>query len=131
MPDLAKQILLLATDMDILKFEGDLGAGKTTLIKALCRQSGIEQNIQSPTFSIVNVYESVGGHVIYHFDCYRLKNVNEAYDFGMEEYLDSGNKCFIEWPQVIDELLPRPHLLIEIVSGHNSDARSITLKTII
>ncbi|MFT7247416.1 MAG: tRNA threonylcarbamoyladenosine biosynthesis protein TsaE [Arcticibacterium sp.] len=129
-PDVAKLILELASDIKILKFEGELGAGKTTLIKALCYECGIEQNVKSPTFSIVNVYENVEGLVINHFDCYRLENINEAYDFGMEEYLDSGDKCFIEWPQVIDDLLPKPHLLIEIKSSQNSDTRNITLKAI-
>ncbi len=130
MPDVANRILELADNIDILKFEGNLGAGKTTLIKALCHAIGIEQNVQSPTFSIVNVYENIDGQQIYHFDCYRLNYVNEAYDFGIEEYLDSGNKCFIEWPQVIDELLPKPHFLVEIGDGLDSSTRKITLKSI-
>ena len=127
LPEIAHEILTLSKGMTIWKFEGNLGAGKTTLIKILCKELGVEQSVQSPTFSIVNEYETDEGEVLYHFDCYRLKNQEDAFDFGIEEYLDNGNFCFIEWPQVIDDLLPRPHMLVNIEGNEN---RVITLKTI-
>jgi len=127
LPELAKEILSFDKELNIFKFEGNLGAGKTTLIKYICKELGITQPVQSPTFSIVNVYEAESGEEIYHFDCYRLKKQEEAFDFGMEEYLDSGSICLIEWPQIIDDILPIPHLLIRI---EGMDDRTIILKTI-
>ena len=93
-----------------------LGAGKTTLIKVLCEQLGVSDHVQSPTFSIVNEY----GDSVYHFDCYRLKSVYEAMDFGIEEYLDSGKYCFIEWPEIIEPLLPNEILKIKIEHTENN-----------
>ena len=127
LPQVARQILDLSKELTIWKFEGNLGAGKTTLIQVLCKELKVYQPVQSPTFSIVNQYETGSGELLYHFDCYRLKSQEEAYDLGIEEYLDSGYLCLIEWPQVIDTLLPRPHLLISI---EGNDDRKITLKTI-
>jgi tRNA threonylcarbamoyladenosine biosynthesis protein TsaE len=127
LPQVARQILDLSKELTIWKFEGNLGAGKTTLIQVLCKELKVSQPVQSPTFSIVNQYETGSGELLYHFDCYRLKSQEEAYDLGIEEYLDSGYLCLIEWPQVIDTLLPRPHLLISI---EGNDDRKITLKTI-
>lgn len=127
LPKIAREIIERSKGMTIWKFEGDLGAGKTTFIKVICKELSVLQHVQSPTFAIVNEYETSEGDVLYHFDCYRLKNQEEAFDFGIEEYLDSGNLCFIEWPQIIDGLLPRPHVLISI---KGNDKRVITLKTI-
>jgi tRNA threonylcarbamoyladenosine biosynthesis protein TsaE len=127
LPEFAKEVLSFDKELKIFKFEGNLGAGKTTLIKVICRELGVIQHVQSPTFSIVNVYETETGEELYHFDCYRLNKQEEAFDFGMEEYLDSGNICLIEWPQIVDDLLPVPHLLISI---EGMDDRTITLKTI-
>lgn len=90
----------------VFAFNGEMGAGKTTFIKAVCEELGVESNITSPTFALVNEYEAANGRTIYHFDCYRLKNLREAYDLGAEEYFYSGNLCFIEWPEKIEELLP-------------------------
>ncbi|MEM1359291.1 MAG: tRNA (adenosine(37)-N6)-threonylcarbamoyltransferase complex ATPase subunit type 1 TsaE [Bacteroidota bacterium] len=84
---------------------GDLGAGKTTLVAEFCRQIGIEDDPSSPTFSIVNEYHG-DGLIVFHIDCYRLKDVDEALAIGFEDYLDRGDYCFIEWPQVIEPLLP-------------------------
>lgn len=97
----------------ILLFYGEMGAGKTTFIKAFCKVLGVEDNVSSPTFSIVNEYAYPEG-IIYHFDCYRLKNQTEALDLGMEEYLYSGNYCLIEWPEKIPDLLPENYLSISI-----------------
>lgn len=101
--DAAKK--LLEIDNRVVLFYGDMGAGKTTFIKAICQVLGVTDTVSSPTFSIVNEYESPHGPV-YHFDFYRLKNETEALDLGYEEYLYSGNYCFIEWPEKIPHLLP-------------------------
>ena len=92
----------------VFAFEGQMGAGKTTFIKNLCEQMGTLDVVNSPTFAIVNVYDVEQPYrgEVYHFDCYRLKDIREAMDFGAEEYLYSGNYCFIEWPEVMEELLP-------------------------
>lgn len=95
---------------------GSMGAGKTTFVKALGKVLGVINTVQSPTFSIVNEYITAEGETIYHFDCYRLKNTAEAYDIGVEEYLDSGNICLIEWPDKIEELLPENYVEIHIKS---------------
>ena len=101
-----------------------MGAGKTTLIKSLCKALGSDDNITSPTFSIVNEYS--GPHKIYHFDFYRLKNQTEALDIGCEEYFYSGNYCFIEWPSQIHDLLPLHYLRVNI-AVLKDDTREITL----
>ncbi|HEX8514760.1 MAG TPA: tRNA (adenosine(37)-N6)-threonylcarbamoyltransferase complex ATPase subunit type 1 TsaE [Bacteroidia bacterium] len=90
----------------VVAFYGEMGAGKTTLVKAICEELGVKSNISSPTYSIVNEYMSAKGIKIYHFDFYRIKNVDEAYDLGYEEYFYSKAYCFIEWPEKISELLP-------------------------
>ncbi|WP_460675129.1 tRNA (adenosine(37)-N6)-threonylcarbamoyltransferase complex ATPase subunit type 1 TsaE [Larkinella ripae] len=87
-------------------FKGGMGAGKTTLIKAICRRLGVVNTVQSPTFSIVNEYVTDAGEPVYHFDCYRLRDEEEALDSGLEEYIDSGERCLIEWPERIAGLLP-------------------------
>ncbi|MFA5618728.1 MAG: tRNA (adenosine(37)-N6)-threonylcarbamoyltransferase complex ATPase subunit type 1 TsaE [Weeksellaceae bacterium] len=89
----------------IILFEGELGAGKTTLIKELLKQMNSSDQVSSPTFSIINAYD-IPGKKVYHFDFYRIKSEEEALDFGTEEYLDSGEYCFIEWPDIIRNLLP-------------------------
>jgi tRNA threonylcarbamoyladenosine biosynthesis protein TsaE len=107
-----KDLVKAAGDNKIWLFYGEMGAGKTTLIKAICRELGVRSIMTSPTFSIVNEYD--GNGVIYHFDCYRLKNEEEAYDIGLEEYLDSGRLCLIEWPERIVSLLPEARFKINI-----------------
>ncbi len=102
---IAKELLEFIGDHRVLCFYGDLGAGKTTFIKSLCRQLGVADAVQSPTFSIVNEYETSSGEPIYHFDFYRLKTEEEAYDLGYEQYLFSGYFCFIEWPEKVKDLL--------------------------
>ena len=101
----------------VFAFEGQMGAGKTTFIKHLCEQMGTDDVVNSPTFAIVNVYDVALPYPgeVYHFDCYRLKDIREAMDFGAEEYLYSGNYCFIEWPEKIEPLLPDDTVYIRIV----------------
>lgn len=102
----------------IIRIDGVMGSGKTTLISSICKQLNIQDEISSPTFSIVNTYSSPKGPV-YHFDFYRLKNSNEVYDFGLEEYLDSGHFCFLEWAEKITPHLPEDydHFNLEVISN--------------
>jgi len=107
-------------------FYGEMGSGKTTLIKAIAHQLNVDDNVHSPTFSIVNEYRNFNDDVFYHFDFYRIENETEAMDIGIEEYLDSGDLCFIEWPQKIPSLLPEKFLKIEIRITSNT-SREINL----
>lgn len=98
----------------VILFNGEMGAGKTTLIKSICKYLGVENPTSSPTFSLVNEYEIPNNQLVYHFDVYRLKNQNEALDMGIDEYLYSGNWCFIEWAEKIEDLIPEKHSIITI-----------------
>jgi len=93
-------------DRTVFAFNGKMGAGKTTFIKSVCETLGVKETVNSPTFAIVNEYEAADGRIIYHFDCYRINKVQEALDMGAEEYLYSGNLCFIEWSENIAPILP-------------------------
>ena len=107
--------LILAENLNkVIIFNGEMGVGKTTLIKQLCQNLGVNQATSSPTFSLVNEYIYDENQKIYHFDLYRLKSENEALDFGIDEYLYSNNWCFIEWADKIPNLLPNPHSVITI-----------------
>jgi tRNA threonylcarbamoyladenosine biosynthesis protein TsaE len=109
----ADQLLSFAGDGKFFIFEGEMAAGKTTLIKEFCAALGVTEVVSSPTFSIVNEYDGPNGP-IYHFDFYRLKNLQEAYDIGYEEYFYSGNYCLVEWPTKVEELLPEAFIKVEI-----------------
>ena len=126
--DIATQILSLQSNERVFLFYGDMGAGKTTLIKALCKHLATNDNVASPTFSIVNEYKTPGDN-IFHFDFYRLKTQTEALDMGFEEYLYSGNYCFIEWPEKIPDLLPVHYISIKITVADN-DARHVNITQI-
>ena len=103
----AKQFIENMGDGKVFAFYGKMGAGKTTFIKAICEELGVDDVITSPTFAIVNEYQSATtGDSIYHFDFYRIKKLEEVYDMGYEEYFYSGSLCFLEWPELIDDLLP-------------------------
>ncbi|WP_129716987.1 tRNA (adenosine(37)-N6)-threonylcarbamoyltransferase complex ATPase subunit type 1 TsaE [Pedobacter sp. SYP-B3415] len=106
----------------IFVFNGEMGAGKTTFIKSFCRLLGVTGVVSSPTFSIVNVYNGSAGSV-YHFDFYRLKRIEEAYDLGYEEYFYSGDVCLIEWPEKIAGLVPENHVQIDIELTGNTSRR--------
>ena len=119
----ALEILRATEPHRVFAFEGQMGAGKTTFIKKLCEEMGTTDVVNSPTFAIVNVYDVEQPYrgEVYHFDCYRLKDIREAMDFGAEEYLYSGNYCFIEWPEMIEPLLPEDTVWVKIVPQENGD----------
>lgn len=116
----AKALLNFAGEEKIFIFEGEMGAGKTTFIKTLCEELGVKDTVSSPTFSIVNEY-AAGADLIYHFDFYRIKNLQEAYDIGYEEYFYSGSRCLIEWPERVEELLPENYVKVEITASSPTD----------
>lgn len=103
---IANDILSLFPGSLVFALYGAMGVGKTTMVKYLCRQLGVQGVVNSPTFSIVNQYERETGDLIHHFDFYRIKKVEEVYDLGYEEYFYSGQHCFIEWPEKVADLLP-------------------------
>ena len=123
----ALEILKEAEPHRVFAFDGQMGAGKTTFIKNLCEQMGTVDVVNSPTFAIVNVYDVEQPYKgeVYHFDCYRLKDIREAMDFGAEEYLYSGNYCFIEWPEKIEALLPEDTVWVKIEVLENGDRKLI------
>lgn len=110
----AKEFVSQMGDHKVFLFYGSMGAGKTTFIRAICEELGVEDVINSPTFAIVNEYTDKKGDPIYHFDFYRINKVEEAYDFGYEDYFYSGNVCFVEWPEMIEELLPPDAVRVSI-----------------
>ncbi|WP_019208593.1 tRNA (adenosine(37)-N6)-threonylcarbamoyltransferase complex ATPase subunit type 1 TsaE [Phocaeicola abscessus] len=111
----ARQFVAAMGERTVFAFYGKMGAGKTTFIKAICEELGVADVINSPTFAIVNEYCSeTTAELIYHFDFYRIKKLEEVYDMGYEDYLYSGARCFIEWPELIDDLLPGDAVRVEI-----------------
>ena len=121
----ALEILKESDPHRVFAFEGQMGAGKTTFIKKLVEEMGTTDVVNSPTFAIVNVYDVEQPYKgeVYHFDCYRLKDIREAIDFGAEEYLYSGNYCFIEWPEKIEALLPEDTVYVKIELKENGDRK--------
>ena len=106
-------------EIDIIAFSGEMGAGKTTFIQALCRNLGISAEVNSPTFSLVNEYFTPEGDSIFHFDLYRIESPEELFDMGYEEYFYSGSLCLIEWPEKAGSLIPEDALKVSIVVGEN------------
>ena len=125
--DAAYKFMTEMGDQTVYAFYGEMGAGKTTFINALCRQLGVESDMtNSPSFAIINEYRSdTTAELIYHFDCYRLEKEEEAVDLGAEDYFDSGALCFIEWPERIDGLLPDDTVRVDIIVNEDN---SRTLK---
>jgi len=125
--DAAREFIAQMGDDTVFAFYGKMGAGKTTFIKALCKLLGVEDEVNSPTFAIINEYRSeTTAELIYHFDFYRIKKLEEVYDLGYEDYFYSGALCFIEWPELVEELLPTDAKKVTITE--NSDgSRTITL----
>ena len=127
----AQAFIKAMADRRIFAFYGNMGAGKTTFIKAVCEQLGVGEVITSPTFAIVNEYSfndrrSNEAKTIYHFDFYRIQNIREAYDIGLEEYFYSKAICFIEWPEIVDDLLPADAVKVTI-SVADDDTRIVTI----
>ena len=124
--DAAEQIISFAGDMSVWTFIGEMGAGKTTLIKEICDRYDVIDNVSSPTFSIINEYININNDYFYHFDFYRIEKEQEAMDIGCDEYFYSGNHCFIEWPSKIPNLIPDQFLQVEILI-ENESLRTIKL----
>ena len=118
LPETAKALLDYAAPLKLFLFYAQMGAGKTTFIKELCKSLGSTDNFSSPTYSIVNEYNYPGGK-IFHFDLYRLKGTEELLDLGIDDYLQSGHYCFFEWPELVEELLDDNYLKIEIKVNGN------------
>jgi tRNA threonylcarbamoyladenosine biosynthesis protein TsaE len=110
----AIKFLSCTSGKKIFAFSGSMGAGKTTIIKAICEVLGATDIITSPTFTIVNEYKTLSGESIYHIDFYRIKKTEEVFDFGIEEYLESGSYCFMEWPELVEGILPPETVYVRI-----------------
>ena len=114
----AREFISQIGDRRVFAFYGKMGAGKTTFVKAICEELGVEDVITSPTFAIINEYTQPNGEPLYHFDFYRIKKLEEVYDMGYEDYFYSGALCFIEWPELIEEVLPddavRVHIEVQL-----------------
>jgi tRNA threonylcarbamoyladenosine biosynthesis protein TsaE len=115
LPIAADALLNFLNDSTVISFFGPMGAGKTTFIKTICKKMGVEDNVTSPTYSLVNEYRNNKGETIYHFDFYRIKDEKEALDMGFEDYLYSGNPCLIEWPEKVSTLLPKEMVKVTII----------------
>jgi len=121
LPDAAKKLLDYTGKNRLLAFYGEMGAGKTTIIKAICKSLGATDSVTSPTFTLINEYMTTDGNLLYHIDFYRIKKPDEVFDFGIEEYFSSGSYCFMEWPELIEELLPAETVKIRITVGYDDE----------
>ena len=121
----AANFLELVGSHRVIALYGSMGAGKTTFTKALCKVLGVEDGVNSPTFSIINEYLKADGSPVYHFDFYRIDKISEAFDIGFEEYVYSGELCIIEWPEKIEQILPDDTLKVQI-SVLDDESREIT-----
>jgi len=119
LPEVTRKILSYGKDLKIWILKGDLGAGKTTFIKEVAKQIGVDDPISSPSYALINEYITTSHEKIYHFDLFRINTITEVLDIGMDEYLDSGKHCFIEWPEVMESLLPSKYLEIQILNPEN------------
>lgn len=131
LPEAAKQFASLMPGHNIFAFRGNMGAGKTTFISALARELGVDDDlaVNSPSFSIINEYRSsTTGALIYHFDLYRLESIEEALDIGIEDYFDSGAICLIEWPDIIDPILPYETVDVTLTVNPDNDSRTLTVE---
>ena len=128
LPEACKKLFGIFGGIKIFAIQAPMGAGKTTFIKEFCKHIGSKDNFSSPTYSIINEYNSPQGK-IFHFDLFRLKSQAEVFDLGIEEYLESNNYCFIEWPELILDIIPKPYLSINInVAGNNRYLRVEIIK---
>jgi len=114
LPAAARKFIEKMDDHTVFAFYGGMGAGKTTFIKAICKELGVTETVASPTFAIINEYRGGDGNPIYHFDFYRIHKLEELFDFGYEDYLYSGHTCFIEWPELVEQILPENTVKLSI-----------------
>lgn len=126
----SEYLLGLREESDIIAFYGPMGAGKTTLIKNLCHRMGVTDEVNSPTFAIVNEYVTEESESVYHFDFYRIKKLEEVYDIGYENYFYSGNLCLLEWPEMIEPLMPEKFIRVDIALGDTDDSRKIVVSVV-
>jgi len=119
LPSAVKQLLEAFSEKRIFAFYGAMGAGKTTIIKSVCKALGATDIISSPTFTLVNEYKTVSGESIFHIDFYRIKKQDEVFDFGIEEYLTGDSYCFMEWPELVEEILPDETVKVRISVDEN------------
>lgn len=127
MDALAPEIIKAIGESRVVAMDAPMGAGKTTLVKAICKVLGSTSVVNSPTFAIINDYELPSGKALYHFDLYRLKNIEEAFNMGFDEYFYSGNYCFVEWPAIAEDILPEDSKILTI-EVQPDGARLITVK---
>ena len=123
----ADKFLRLLRNKKVFAFFGSMGVGKTTFIKALCNELGVVEIVTSPTFALINEYQTSKGDTIYHFDFYRINKIEEVFDFGYEEYFFSGNYCFIEWPDKVAEILPENVVYIQMLENDDG-TRTINIR---
>jgi len=126
-PKIAREIISQYSENRIFVFDAPMGAGKTTLITQMCHYLGVGDEVASPTFAIVNVYQGKEFSEIYHFDFYRIEKKEDAFEIGFYEYFDSGNYCFIEWPDIIKDHLPEHYVNIQILEKEDADLRDIVV----
>jgi tRNA threonylcarbamoyladenosine biosynthesis protein TsaE len=123
----AEKFLRLMRDNKVFAFFGPMGVGKTTFIKALCNELGVVEIVTSPTFALINEYQTGSGQIIYHFDFYRIEKIEEVYDFGYEDYFFSDNYCFIEWPDKVAEILPENVVFVQMIENEDG-TRTINIR---
>lgn len=128
LPEVAKAIIQLSQTHKLVAFYGQMGAGKTTLIKQICVQLGVMQEVSSPTFALVNEYETSTQQIVYHFDFYRIKSLEEVYDIGYEDYFYSNNLCLMEWPENIAPLLENEEVLKVHIKPTDVNSREVMLE---
>ena len=128
--EVSEYLIGLRGEADVVAFYGSMGAGKTTLIKDLCHRMGVTDEVNSPTFAIVNEYVTGEGEPVYHFDFYRIKKLEEAFDIGYENYFYSGCLCLIEWPELVEPLLPDRYLRVELLPGEDDASRVVTVQLV-
>jgi len=129
LPQVAKELIGTFPAERVFAFYGKMGAGKTTFIQSICRELGSTDNITSPTFALINEYNTANMESIFHFDFYRIKNIEEAFDLGYEDYIYSGSYCLIEWPEMIEQLLPEKMVEVRIEVSEDG-TRQINAQTI-